>query len=352
MTLDSLSSVQRAHGAVLANDGIPLHFGDMAAEYHAALNAVVLMDRSHEGRIRLDGRDRLAIPHRTSTNDCESLTLGAGCATIFTNPNARILDRALLYHRGETALMLTEPGRGIALMGYVQRNIFFNDDLRLHDLSSETRAFALHGPQADALMATFDAAVAALPALHSAEIDIAGARVTACRIKPISSAAWVLIVPNDAAAAVWEALRTAAQPLGGRAAGSLVYNALRIWSGRPGVGRELSSEYIPLEVGLWDEVSFKKGCYTGQEIIARMESRGKLARTITRVALSAPVDAPAELSADGKQAGTLTSAVVTPNGDALGIAVLRMAYAEPGVVLKAGGADVHVVDFAAAQPPR
>jgi aminomethyltransferase len=350
MTPDSISSVQRARGAVLADDGIPLHFGDMAAEYHAARNAVVLMDRSHEGRIRLEGRDRLAIPHRTSTNDCEALAVGAGCATIFTNPNARILDRALLYHRGEAALMLTEPGRGAALMGYIQRNIFFNDDLRLHDLCSETRAFALHGPQADALMATFDAAAATLPALHSTEIAIAGARVTACRIKPISGAAWVLIVPNGAAAAVWEALRTAAQLLGGRATGSLVYNALRIQAGRPGVGRELSSEYIPLEVGLWDEVSFRKGCYTGQEIIARMESRGKLARTMVRVVLSAPVDAPAELSADGKNAGTLTSAVVTPDGDAQGIAVLRMAYAEPGMVLKAGEADVRVVDYAA-QPP-
>jgi folate-binding protein YgfZ len=350
--VDTLQTDQHTRGAQFASDGIPLHFGDIEAEYHAARNAVVLMDRSHEGRIRLSGRDHLTIPHRISTNDCEALAVGAGCATIFTNPNARILDRALLYQCGETALLLTEPGRGAALMGYIQRNIFFNDDLRLHDLSSATRAFALHGPQADALVATFDPSAAALPPLHTTDITISDTLVTACRIKPLSGAAWVLIVPNDAAADVWAALLEAGQAVGVRPAGSLVYNALRIWAGRPGVGRELSSEYIPLEVGLWDEVSFKKGCYTGQEIIARMESRGKLARVMMRVTLSAPVDAPAELSADGKSAGTLTSAVITPDGDAPGIAVLRLTYAEPGRVLKAGDVDVRVIEYAAAPPPR
>ena len=65
-------------------------------------------------------------------------------------------------------------------------------------------------------------------------------------------------------------------------AGSLTYNVLRIRAGRPGVGHELSTDYIPLELGLWDEVSFTKGCYTGQEIIARMESRGGWRKRLSR----------------------------------------------------------------------
>src|SRR6185295_4976010 len=104
---------------------------------------------------------------------------------------------------------------------------------------------------------------------------------------------------------VWAELLT----LGLIPAGSLTYNRLRIRAGRPGVGHELTQDYIPLELGLWDEVSFTKGCYTGQEIIARMESRGRLAKTIITVNLSAAVDAPAKLVADGHEVGMLTSSV-------------------------------------------
>jgi tRNA-modifying protein YgfZ len=350
----TLHETHLALGAALAGDGIPLHYGDVVAEYHAALDAAVLMDRSHEGRLQLTGRDRLTLPHRISTNDIESLTEGESRPTIFTNPNARILDRAWVVHRGDSALLLTEPGRGAALMGYIQRNIFFNDDVQVRDLSTETHAFALHGAAAGAVLVQYTnkglKPVVGEDALLSAVFEIAGAQVVAVPIKPVSNTAYMLTVPREAAAEVWRALLEAGQSVGLRAAGSLVYNALRIRAGRPGVGRELSSEYIPLEVGLWDEVSFSKGCYTGQEIIARMESRGRLARTMVRVTLDTPLDAPAELTADGKSAGMLTSAVTTPDGEHIGIAVVKMAHAQPGRVLRVSNRVVTILDYAGVQP--
>jgi aminomethyltransferase len=343
----SLAQVQQAQGGVLAADSIPLHFGDEAAEYHAAQDSAVLLDRSHEGRLELVGRDRLAVPHRMSTNALETLTPFSGQPTLFTTPNARILDRAMVYALADRAIMLSEPGRGAALQTYLQRNIFFNDELRLRDLSAETNAFAVHGTQADALMARLDARLADLPAYGCAEVSITDAQVVIGRLKPLIGTGWVLLVPRPQAAQVWAALVEA----GLRPAGSLTYNVLRIAAGRPGAGRELSGEYIPLEVGLWDEVSFQKGCYTGQEIIARMESRGKLARTIVRLSLTAPVNAPTELHAEGKQAGTLTSAVTTPNGEHIGIGVLKMAYAQVGRVLLTAAGEARVLALAGAQPP-
>jgi aminomethyltransferase len=86
------------------------------------------------------------------------------------------------------------------------------------------------------------------------------------------------------------------------------YEFLRIESGRPRFGHELTQDYIPLETGLWDDVSFNKGCYIGQEIIARMESRNRLAKKLVNLAPSAPVAAGSALTANGKNAGTLTSA--------------------------------------------
>ncbi|MCC6615823.1 MAG: folate-binding protein YgfZ [Anaerolineae bacterium] len=350
--MTDLLDIHRGQGARLAGDGIPLDYGDQAAEYHAALNAAVLMDRSHEGRLTLVGRDRLALMHRMSTNDLESLAQDMGCATLFTTPNARILDRAQVFNRGDDTLVLTEPGRGPALQTYLPRNIFFNDEVRLADLAGETHQFVLHGLAAGAVLSALDAALADVPLFGAARITLAETPVYAVRVKPVSGDAWTLIVPRDRAAQVWMALIALGEPHGLHPAGSLTYNTLRIRAGRPAARSELTDAFIPLELGLWDEVSFSKGCYTGQEIIARMESRGRLARTIVRLRLDAAQPAPADLmlATGGRSAGTLTSSVTTPDGEHLGIGVVRMAHAQVGAQFKAGETTATVVDLAGVQP--
>ncbi len=326
-------AVHQRYGAVLAPDGIPLHYGDQAAELAAAREAAALLDRSHEGRLSLTGRDRLALLQRMSTNDVAALQPGQGAPTLLTTPTGRIIDRIMVYNRGDDVLVLTEPGRGEAVRAYLQRNIFFNDELFLRDLAGETRLFAVHGPHADAILHRLVPDWPTDAPFPGREAVIAGTGVFIGRIKPVSQAAWGVIAASETAPAVYDALVEA----GARPAGSLTYNVLRIAAGRPGVGRELSADYIPLEVGLWDEVSFTKGCYTGQEIIARMESRGKLAKTIVQIALSASVDAPAPLYAEsGRQVGTLTSSVSAPDGQHYGIGVVNLTFAEPGLALTAG----------------
>ena len=92
------------------------------------------------------------------------------------------------------------------------------------------------------------------------------------------------------------------------------YEYLRIESGLPRFGRELTLDYIPLEANLWDDVSFHKGCYTGQEIIARMESRGKLAKRLVPLRPAAPVAAGSAILAGDREVGTITSAADGPAG--------------------------------------
>jgi folate-binding protein YgfZ len=342
-----LQDVHLTLGAQLAADGIPLQYGDLAVEYHAALEQAVLMDRSHEGRFVMTGDDRLNIMHRISTNDLLNIEIGEGRPTLFTNPNARVIDRATVYNRGEQALIITEAGRGESLRLYLQRNIFFNDKARIEDLSATTNLFTLHGAKADDVIAQlFDGNIPQ----HGAEIMLADASVFIARRKPVSVSQWVIVTAQDRAADVWQAIMQAGASHGLRAAGSLTYNVLRIRAGRPAVGRELSTEYIPLEIGLWDEVSFHKGCYTGQEIIARMESRNRLARTMVTLRLSAFVQAPAELRLDGRVIGTLTSSVTTPAGEHLGIGVVKVQAAQVGSGYNVGQAQASVTALAGVQP--
>lgn len=336
----TLADIYQAHGAQLASDSIPLHFGDLRAEYTAALNSAILLDRSHEALLQMEGRDRLELPNRMSTNELLDLTRGTGRPTIFTNPTGRIIDRVVIVaHSDDTAWMLGGPGRGEALHAYLQRNIFFNDQVTLTNLRSAYHRFDMHGPNADALVRVLLSDASEIPSYSGRELQVADTSCYAIRLEAYSGAHWAVLCPRESAFDVWTALLETGQPHGLTPAGGLTFNTLRIRAGQPGVGAELSDEYLPLEIGLWDEVSFKKGCYTGQEIIARMESREKLARVAVRLSLDTMVPAGAELLVDGRRGGIITSSVQSPEGDMFAIGVVRTASAQPGQVLQVGTPD-------------
>lgn len=318
----NLQAVHQAHGATLAPDGIPLHYRDLLAEYEAALNQAVLLDRSHEGRLQVFGSSRFELLNRMSTNKLIDMNPGEGRPTIFTTPNARIIDRVIAYNRADHLLLIAEPGRGEAVQNLLQRNIFFGDDARLVNIAPQTHQFALHGANADAIMEALVPGTSELSLLYSQEISLGDTTFFAGRRKAISGSHWVMMMPEAAAGEVYKMLLEIGQPFGLRPAGSLTYNALRIRAGRP-ARPELSNEFIPLEIGLWDEVSFNKGCYTGQEIIARMESRNKLAKMLVCITLAQAIQAPADVFQGGQAIGSITSSVAAPTGEIFALAMLK-----------------------------
>lgn len=348
-----MENLHRSQGATLAADGIPLHYGDLNAEYRAALERVVIMDRSHEGRLESTGRDRLELLQRISTNDVLGMASGEGRPTILTTATGRIIDRLIVYNRDEKALITTEPGRGQAVLTYLQRQIFFNDDIQIRDLMPDTQQFVLHGPEAGEVVKTLIHEPTPQAGLMSYNVVIGGYSAILAQRKAVSGEHWVIIVASDVAEAAWNAVLDAGKRQGIMAAGSLTYNALRIRAGRPGVGRELTTDYIPLEAGLWDEVSFSKGCYTGQEIIARMESRNRLAKTMVKLRLDKMIESPVKLFFESAAVGTLTSSVLTPDGGTLGIGFVKVALAEPEQRLMVGeqGIAGTITELAGVQPP-
>ncbi len=160
--------------------------------------------------------------------------------------------------------------------------------------------------------------------------------------KDIVGRHWSLIVSQANAVDVYQTILLTGGTHGLLPAGSLTYNTLRIRAGRP-ARPELNADYIPLEVGLWDEVHFAKGCYTGQEIIARMESRGKLAKTIVSLNMTEFVPAPADITIDGRNIGQLTSSVEAPDGDIFAIAIIKTHALTIGaeVMVEATRATIH-----------
>ena len=349
--MTELSSYHQTLGGMLADDGIPLHYGDLKAEYHAALNGSILLDRSHEGRILLTGENRFELVNRMSTNNMVTMQLHEGRPTIFTTPTARIMYRVVAYNRPEGLLILTEPGQGEVIANYLNRNIFYGDKVQLLNIQSQTQHFALHGITADAIMSDIQGDLWNFPPLTSVEITVRDATFTLLRRKPILGSHWVIICQQKDAIMLHKYLLSIGEKHNLKPAGSLTYNTLRIRGGRP-AGRELSQDFIPLEVGLWDEVSFSKGCYTGQEIIARMESREKLAKTIVKLDLSSFVNAPASVYDKNISVGTLTSSVESPDGEYFAIAVIKTQVSKTGSELTVGDKRIRasVVGYVGQQP--
>ena len=139
------------------------------------------------------------------------------------------------------------------------------------------------------------------------------------RADPIGGGGFHLIFDHAAHTLIWQALIDA----GVTPIGDAAYQVLRVEAGRPEFGRELGDEYIPLEAGLWADVSFTKGCYTGQEIIARMESRHKLAKQLMGLRFESEIVLPTTLFSDDHEIGTVTSVVQSPRLGWIGLGYLK-----------------------------
>ncbi len=313
----------------------------MAADYQAVQAAVACYDASANGRLRLTERDRAELLHRLSTNDIRRLSPGDGTRTVLVNHNARIIDLLTVYALPEHLLVTTSAGQGETVLRMLRKNIFFNDRVVVEDLSAETVEFHLYGPAAAALVAeSTTVEPSAWPLHHIQAVTVAGAQAWLARILPLGGDGFAIFARADDRDAVGAAFERAV-PLS-----EATWDILRVEQGYPAFGRELSLEYIPLETRLTDAVSFTKGCYVGQEIIARMESRNRLAKQLMGLRLPHLIEAGGKLRRDGKEAGDLTSVVDSPRFGPIGLAYVRTAAAEPGSVVEvAEGIVAEVVEL-------
>jgi aminomethyltransferase len=311
-----------------AGQSVPEHFGDPEAEYAAALAGAVVIPRSHEGRLRALGRDRLDLLQRMSTQELSQMEVGEARLTVLTTAIARMVDVLWVLNRSETALCLTSPGRAAAVRRWLAGYIFYNDQVKFEDASAELGQFGLYGPRAGAVAEALLPGAGSLAENRFLEQD----GLIVLRGRPLAGDGFTVIAPVERLPGVWEqAVGAGAVP-----AGEAAFQMLRLAAGQPEAGREITEDYLPLEANLWHTVSFSKGCYIGQEIIARMESRGKLARRLCGIRLEAPVAVGAEVSANAVNAGRVTSAGIVPGLGPVALAFLKTAAAEPGTPVTIG----------------
>jgi aminomethyltransferase len=300
--------------------------------YQTAHTTAILVDRSELGMLKFPGESRLDLINRMSTNKVIDLKSGEGKATVLTTDIGRSIDRITMYAASDAVYVLTGENYSDPIARYLMRFVFFNDDFQIEDVSAKTAIFGVYGKGAQDLIAgIFSPTIANLPLHHWQRTEFADQTVYVHRTHPVAGNGYFVMCGEDVRDGVWDGLVNA----GISPATLETFNYLRIESGLPRFGTEISQDYIPLETGLWDDVSFTKGCYIGQEIIARMESRGKVAKQLVRLQLDGVVEGGSVLRVGGKNAGILTS-IADGEAGVLGLAYLKTKFLDQTDALQAG----------------
>lgn len=303
------------------------------AGYQAAQEASAYYRLTQPGYVLLGGETRRDYLQRQTSNDMGLLSAERVVPNALTAPTGRILEYFTCVQTEDGIALLTPSGHGPGLAAYFSKRIFFNDQVSVEDQSADWAQIELHGPQAASGLATLG--FGAAPALHaSAEIDWQGQRLRVIGIHGYGgNSGWRLLVPADGAEAVTGALEQA----GVAAMSSEAANILRIEARLPGPG-ELNGEYTPFELGLEEIVSATKGCYTGQEVLARQVTYDKVTRQLALLACEQLAGPGTGVHHDGKRASSLTSVAQSPRLGPIALAVLRKPAHAPGTQLELGDA--------------
>lgn len=326
-----LREIQTQQGATFWEDLlVPATFENDAVALEAIQAGVALCDRSHWGRLQLTDHDRQTFLHNQSTNNIQALKPGEGCDTVFVTSTARTIDLATVYVLDASLIVVVSPNRREYLMQWLDRYIFFGDKVKLQDVTEQTALFSLLGTESEALLQRLGVnPVPNLPYAHHREINLAGRPVRLGVGSGLAVNGYTLWMDVTDAAFVWPALIEAgAMPMGDRA-----WEQLRIQQGRPKPDAELTEEFNAVEACLWQAISISKGCYIGQETIARLDTYRGVKQQIWGIQLtSADVEIGTPIMVEAEKVGVLTSVTPTANGG-FGLGYVRT---------KAGGAGLPV----------
>ena len=300
--------------------------------YDAITASCGLFDRSERGKLALTGADAKGFLQGQVSNDVESLTPGSGCYAAFLTPKGKMLGDLRILDAGGELLLDTERVALQALFNMIRR-FSIGYDVQLHKRTIERSLLSLIGPDA--------ARVAGVPELaeasenHHLESTVGGTAVRAVRTD--------VGVDLLCEAADSERLVQVLQDAGVLPVEEALVEALRVEHGRPRYGIDLDDTVIPQEAGLNERaVSFTKGCYVGQETVARLYYRGKPNRQLRGVRLSEPAATGAEISFGDRTVGRLTSIAESPALGWIALALVRR-EAPPGSHVAVGDDGVKAV---------
>jgi folate-binding protein YgfZ len=344
-------------------------FGQPEAEYAAIRKGAGLMDLPQRGLLELTGRDRQSFLNNLISNQVwdakakSGLAAGSGVYSFFLNVKGRIVVDMNVLELGERTL-LEMDGRMVGVVRGMLGKYLFSEQVKMASKVGELHRLVVHGPEARGVLTDAGAEVRELRELGSAAVRVLGVDVIVFRDDECSVPGYQLMVPSERVGELWQGLLTQfSNPLELgkrrlRAIGWAAYNAARIEGGRPifdidfGNSADPEQSVLPAETGPLFEraVSMTKGCYLGQEIVARMHARGQVAKKLVGLRVEGdalPMAGEKILDEQQNQVGMVTSSTVSPvlSNAAIALGYVKRPMFEEGTVL-------HVAAEGAIRPVR
>jgi folate-binding protein YgfZ len=313
--IESWKNFLQSQGATIENATV-LHYGDPAAERAASIDGTIVADLSQLGVIAFHGDDTASFLQGQLTNDLRGLNSDGAQWNGYCSPKGRLLGNFLMWRQGADYCLQSS---GDILPGLLKRLSMFilRAEVQGRDASDETVRLVVAG---NAALASVTAAMGAAPeaVMHSVATD-------AGRVIRVGEDKFVLSVAPEHAPTVWRTLRQSATPVG-----APVWDWLRLNAGIPMIVAATQEQFVPQMVNLEviGGVSFQKGCYPGQEIVARSQYLGKLKRRMFLAhvdAEAAPGDNLYSADIEGQATGMIVNAAPAPSG---GFDVLAVAQVE------------------------
>ncbi|KAD6454407.1 hypothetical protein E3N88_09113 [Mikania micrantha] len=303
--------------------------------------------------LKFSGEDRIQFLHNQSTANFEALSEGGGCVTVFVTPTARTIDIAQAWIMKTAVTLVVSPSTSGSISEMLNKYIFFSDKVEIQDISDKTCLFALVGPKSNQVMMDLNLGdLIGKPYGSHKHYNVGGNPLTVAVGSVISEGGFSLLMSPAAAGLIWKTLLSCGiTPMGSNA-----LETYRILQGRPAPGSELTDEFNVLEAGLWNAISLNKGCYKGQETIARLITYDGIKQKLWGIQLSSPVEPGSPITVDGKKIGKLTSYTAGKGGnDHFGLGYIKKKAAAKGDTVIIGddifGIVVDVPYLAHQQPP-
>ena len=322
---------------------MPDDFGDPAAEYRYARGTVALIDKNYRAYLGFTGPDRVRYLNAVLTNNIKDLREGHGTVSLLLNPQGHILAEIETYAFADRLSCVSYAMIREQLIEWLDKYIIM-DDVTLTDETAGYGTLALEGPRAAAIVQE----LSGVDITNCEELSCHDAAVGAvpCRLvkrSPGEAAGAEFVAETSNLPEIWRLLSDAARKHGGGPMGYTALSGLRLAQGVPWFGYDFGEKQIPHEAGLQEtHISYTKGCYTGQEIVERVRSRGQVNRQRVVLVFSGEVvpKATTSLTLDGKEVGYVTRAARTWDSDSpctLGMAYVRKEASAAGTVLQWSG---------------
>lgn len=299
-----------------------------------------VIDLSSRGRLLVGGSEAVMFLNGLITNDMKTLGLNSWMTAVFPNVQGRLIAAVRIIHRDDGFLIDTEQAT-LEPVAKLLGRFTLAGDFQVRDLSSETAMLSVQGRKAtEVVRQALNETAASVARAGVATAQLESGKVTIIRATHSGEDGFDLLVDANAAVHLRDSLIGAGASL----CGQEVAEILRIEAGIPRFGIDMDETKVVTETNLDDAVSFTKGCYIGQEIIARIKYRGHVAKKLTGLLLEQKValESGAKLlsSDDDKEIGSVTSATISPRlNQTIALGYVKYDYLEPGTKVRIASAE-------------